>query len=486
MGHVAPTPRRLWMNRLRTPVQVVLTFVLGLLAPFGFYCVCDGGLGVDVSPYCYLAVVVVLVFTAITVYVECLLALFFTKQPPSNPAAPYPPASAIIAAFLPNEADTILETIEAFLNVEYPAPLQVILAYNTPTDMPEVEGVLAEMGRQRPDRFLAYRVAHSRSKAENVNAAVKLVRGEFVGIFDADHCPAPDAFMRAWRWLSHGYDVVQGHCLVRNGGDTWVSRAVAVEFECIYAIGHPGSEMIHGFGFFGGSNGFWRSGLLAQIGMDGSMLTEDIDSSIRVILAGGRIKSDPGLISTELATATLHQVWNQRLRWAQGWFQVSMRHFFAAMTCKHLSAFQRIGVFHMFVWRELYPWISLQVLPLLCFLVYKNNAFVAFNWLDVIYLGTTLFTFLCGPIQTLFAFIRAHRRVKRKVGWWWFYLVFAVLFYTEFKNVVARVAHIKEFMREKAWMVTPRMQSQQQAREARQRREQSARVEAFWAELDDK
>ncbi|CAI7910611.1 unnamed protein product [Closterium sp. NIES-54] len=462
--------KQTFINKLRTPLQIVLTFVVGLLMPFGFYLVCDAGLGIDIAPYCYIAVVVMLVLTATIVYIECFLALFLAKDPPDEPAAPYPPASAIIAAYLPNEADTILETIEAFLQVEYPGPLQVILAYNTPRDMPEMETILAEMARQRPDRFLAYRVVHSRSKAENVNAATKLIRGEFVGVFDADHCPNPDSFMRAWRWLSHGYDIVQGHCLVRNGDDNWVAQAVAVEFETIYAVGHPGSEIIHGFGFFGGSNGFWRSGLLAQIGMDGSMLTEDIDSSIRVLLAGGRIKSDPGLMSSELATTTLRQIWNQRLRWAQGWFQVSMRHFFSAMACRNLSAFQRLGLFHLFIWREIYPWISMQILPLLAFICYKANGFGGINWLDAVYMCTTIFTFLCGPVQLLFAFLKGSRTVRKHGNWWLLYLVFATLFYTEFKNVITRVAHVKEFMGEKAWMVTPRMVSVHRQALAEQRR----------------
>ncbi|CAI7912325.1 unnamed protein product [Closterium sp. NIES-53] len=460
-GGAAPTSYGRLMNKLRSPVQILATFVLGLLLPFAFYVFCDSAIGIDISPICYLVVVFMLVLTALVVWVECFLAVFNREPVPEEPGSPYPPASAIIAAYLPNESDTILETIEAFLNVEYPAPLQVILAYNTPRDMPEMESILAEMGRQRPDRFLPYRVIHSRSKAENVNAAVKLIRGEFVGVFDADHCPAHDSFMRAWKWLSNGYDIVQGHCLVRNGDDNWVARAVAVEFETIYSIGHPGSESVHQFGFFGGSNGFWRSGLLAQIGMDASMLTEDIDSSIRVLLAGGRIKSDPGLISSELATTTLKQIWNQRMRWAQGWFQVSMRHFFAGMTCRNLSVWQRFGLFHLFVWREVYPWLSLQILPLLCFIAYKMQGFGSINWLDFVYLGTTVFTFSCGPAQIIFAYFKSEKTIKKRAAWWWFYFFFAMIFYTEFKNVIARVAHIKEFMKEKAWMVTPRTVSTQ-------------------------
>jgi cellulose synthase/poly-beta-1,6-N-acetylglucosamine synthase-like glycosyltransferase len=102
-----------------------------------------------------------------------------------------------------------------------------------------VEQALRRIAARDP-RFVPYRVEGSTSKAQNVNAALSVVTGEFVGVFDADHHPAPGAFDRAWRWLSSGYDVVQGHCVIRNGDASWVARTVAVEFEGIYAVSHPG------------------------------------------------------------------------------------------------------------------------------------------------------------------------------------------------------------------------------------------------------
>ena len=116
-------------------------------------------------------------------------------------------------------------------------------------------------------RFRAIRVEGSESKAQNVNAALSETTGEFIGIFDADHHPEPNGFRRAWRWLDSGYDIVQGHCAVRNGDETWVSRMVAVEFEAIYAVSHPGRARLHHFGIFGGSNGYWKAHLLHAIRM---------------------------------------------------------------------------------------------------------------------------------------------------------------------------------------------------------------------------
>lgn len=37
------------------------------------------------------------------------------------------------------------------------------------------------------------------------------------------------------------------------------NRAISAEFDMIYAVFHPGRARSHGFGLFGGSNGYWRS-----------------------------------------------------------------------------------------------------------------------------------------------------------------------------------------------------------------------------------
>ena len=85
---------------------------------------------------------------------------------------------------------------------------------------------------------------------------------------------------------------MQGHCVVRNGDASWIARMVAVEFEVIYGVSHPGRARLHGFGIFGGSNGYWRRDVFRQIRLQRSMLTEDIDSTMRSLRDGFKIVSD--------------------------------------------------------------------------------------------------------------------------------------------------------------------------------------------------
>lgn len=440
--------RRL-LARHRTALQVVLQQAVCIGLPLFAYATLDR-VGTDITGAAYLVVVVALALTALSIWAESLAA-FRSERSPDRPAAPYPPASAIIAAYLPNEALTIVDTVRAFLSQDYPS-LQVILAYNTPRDLP-VEDDLRRLADADP-RFVPMRVRDSVSKAQNVNAALASVTGEFVGVFDADHHPAPGAFRRAWHWISHGADVVQGHCVVRDGESGFLSRLVTAEFEAIYAVAHPGRARIHGFGIFGGSNGYWRTPLLRRTRMRGFMLTEDIDSSMRVVADGGRIVSDPGLVSTELAPPDWRGLWNQRLRWAQGWSQVSLRHLVAMLRSDRLSARQRIGLAYLLGWREIYPWISLQAFPILLYWFLRGAPPI--DWFVPIFVATTLFTTSAGVMQAWSAWRLARPHLRRQRRWFVVFGLASLAFYTEYKNIITRTAHLKELMREKEWKVTAR------------------------------
>ena len=429
--------------------QIVGSYALALFLPF-FLLVGLALVGLDLGSVAYWTAVAVLAATAAMLWSETFHALD-PVQPPAAPEGPPPAASAVIAAYLPNEAETIVETLRSFLDHDYPGPLQVVLAYNTPRALP-VEAELAEMAAQ-DRRLLLLPVPDSTSKAQNVNAALRHVTGEFVGVFDADHHPMPGAFDRAARWLSGGWDVVQGHCVIRNGDETALTRVVAVEFEQIYAVSHPGRAVQQGFGIFGGSNGYWRTQALRELRMRGSRLTEDIDASIRAVGSGLRIASDPGLVSYELAPVTVRSLWGQRLRWAQGWFQVSMSSVLAQVGNPLLTRRQRFGMFLLLGWREAMPWFSTLPVAVLAYLLWRDGSL---SLTSPLFLLTTLYTLLAGPVQALAAYRLAAPAVRRHPWWFVGYALASLLVYSEAKNAASRVAHLKHLRGERQWVVTAR------------------------------
>jgi hypothetical protein len=144
------------------------------------------------------------------------------------------------------------------------------------------------------------------------------------------------------------------------------------------------------------------------------------------------------------------------MRWAQGWFQVSRRHLWRGWTSPRLSLRQKLGFTFLLGWREVYPWLSVQMVPLLAFLAWRDGGLGRLDWWISVFVLTTLFTSSVGPGQVLFARRLAAPEIRRRRGWFWSYVVVASLVYTEWKNVIARVAQLKELTGEREWRVTPR------------------------------
>ena len=369
------------------------------------------------------------------------------------PAAgqPLPRCSFIVAAYLPNEQNIILETVDHLLNrVHQPAAgLEVILAYNTPVALP-IEQTLLRLARKYPN-FRPYRVEGSHSKAENINAALNLVTGDITCILDADHHPAPDCFERAGRWIANGYDVVQGRNLIRNRGENLLTRLIAVEFESIYGVSHSAKSLMVDTALFGGSNGYWRTSVLQQVRFNPTMLTEDIDASIRTLLHGYRIVHDRSITVTELAPNRISAFWSQRKRWSQGWLEVSLRYQKRFWKSPQLTFGQKLIWTQLLYYQALFPLLSVQIIPIVLssWLVMGTVNFTDNGFL----LLATAITFLSSIYKLL---------VTAKVGYrhypGYYFVQYAVLtpFYSLLKNLIAVVALYDHLHGKTDWVVTPR------------------------------
>ena len=329
------------------------------------------------------------------------------------------------------------------------AGLEVILAYNSPIELP-IEAELRELAERRPE-LRVLRVEGSESKAENLNAAIEIATGEIVGILDADHYPPADCFERAWRWLETEYDVVQGRNVIRNRDANFLTRMIGVEFECMYGVCHPARSLFVDTAIFGGSNGYWRIEALRRTRFDPRFMTEDIDASSRALLDGYRIVADRSIVSTELAPTNFRSLWFQRKRWAQGWLEVTLRYQREFWSSKRLSFWQKVYWTYLLVYRELYPPITLQILPLiLSLLMLQGSVPLKAHW----YLWVTaLITFASGPYQTLVAVKNAHVRPRL---WTAFEYALFVFFYVIVKNMISVVAMYDHMMKRTDWVVTRR------------------------------
>ncbi|WP_017297250.1 glycosyltransferase family 2 protein [Nodosilinea nodulosa] len=374
---------------------------------------------------------------------------------PTQVSLPF--VSVIVAAYLPNEQDIIEDTLLHWLTqVTSPAQgWEIILAYNTPVRLP-VEDRLQALARRYPALVLLP-VAHSHSKAENLNAALQVARGEMTGIFDADHHPAADCLSRAWAWLYQGrYDVVQGRNIIRNAKDSWLTQLIAVEFECIYGVSHYGRSLLADTALFGGSNGYWRTSALRHLGFHHTRLTEDIDITVRGLLGGYRPVHDPAIITTELAPDNLRGLWLQRQRWSQGWLEVASLYLGRVLRSPHLDSAQKpYWVLMLLFSQGFYPLVWQIVPMLLSISLSHSDRDFKFETLNLLLMGLLTLSIVLQVVVAM-GLRPAASTYTRRHG-----VLYCLLspIYFWLKALIGMVAVVNHLSGSRVWHVTARTKS---------------------------
>jgi cellulose synthase/poly-beta-1,6-N-acetylglucosamine synthase-like glycosyltransferase len=174
-----------------------------------------------------------------------------------------PMIDVMIVAYLPNEKDIIMDrTLYAVQRIVYPTDrFRISIVYNTPKPIPELQKELHDLTAIYSN-LRVMQVPNSRSKADNVNYFLSLdIQTDMIAIFDCDHYPHP----YGPRWAAERFcqstavDVVQGRCVIFNAATSFLTSMIAVEFDKIYAVSHPGRAEMWQFGLFCGSNGYCKS-----------------------------------------------------------------------------------------------------------------------------------------------------------------------------------------------------------------------------------
>ena len=369
-------------------------------------------------------------------------------------SAELPFVSVVIAAYLPNEQDIIEETLVHWLTqVKAPAAgWEVILAYNTPTQLP-VEDRLRRLARRYPALVLLP-VERSRSKAENLNAALAQVQGTMTCIFDADHHPAADCLGRAWAWLATGqYDGVQGRNIIRNAQDNWITHLVAVEFECTYGISHYGRSLLADTALFGGSNGYWRTAALQELGFSPTRLTEDIDTTVRGLLRGHRLVHDPAIITSELAPTHLRGLWLQRQRWSQGWLEVSSLYLSRVARTPHLDPVQKGYWLLMLLFSQGFYLLVWQVVPMMLSIDFSiSDRDLVFENINLAMMGLLALSTLLQVVLAM-GYRPTYSTYSRRHGF--FYCLLSPVYFW-FKVTIGMVALYNHLCGSRVWHVTAR------------------------------
>lgn len=192
--------------------------------------------------------------------------------------------------------------------------------------------------------------------------------------------------------------------------------------------------------------------VLATIKMDQSMLTEDIDSSVRSTLIGKRIGYSSMVISSELAPVTLATLHKQRLRWSQGWAEVSAKYFLSTLLSRHTGIRQKLGFVLLLCWREIFVYLTFWSPT--CLGMYLLRAFDKFEFVPA-YTAAAGTILALGIMRVLAALISARGPIRSKrVN----FLLYALLLvpYSVYLNIVQVLSHGRAIFRLDQWVATVR------------------------------
>jgi glycosyltransferase XagB len=244
------------------------------------------------------------------------------------PSGPQPPALA--------DADLPLYSLVVALHREariVPQLLAAIDALAYPRSKLEVKFVLEE-GDDETLAMLRHAPSYSeivivpaglpRTKPRALNAALPLIRGELVAVYDAEDIPDPQQLRRAAARFAVAplrLACLQARLAIDNIGDGWLAQLFAIEYATLFDVLNVGLSALRLPFPLGGTSNHFRSGVLRRIGgWDAWNVTEDADIGFRLARFGYDIET---LDSTtcEEAPFTLTAFFNQRRRWCKGWYQ---------------------------------------------------------------------------------------------------------------------------------------------------------------------
>jgi cellulose synthase/poly-beta-1,6-N-acetylglucosamine synthase-like glycosyltransferase len=278
----------------------------------------------------YFAVMIVLALYGVHRYTLCYVYFRHRKNYRPDPPGRFeelPQVTVQLPIF--NEQFVIDRLIEAVCAMEYPREKLEIQVLDDSTD--ETQEVAAAI----VDRYAAlghpvayiHRANRHGFKAGALDAGLKIAKGEFVAIFDADFVPPADWLMKVIHHFAEPeIGMVQTRWTHMNRDYSILTQIEAILLDGHFVIEHGARARSGDFFNFNGTAGMWRIQAIADGGgWQHDTLTEDTDLSYRSQMAGWKFKYLPEVECPSELPIEMTAFKTQQARWAKGLIQTSIK-----------------------------------------------------------------------------------------------------------------------------------------------------------------
>jgi cellulose synthase/poly-beta-1,6-N-acetylglucosamine synthase-like glycosyltransferase len=278
----------------------------------------------------YFAVMIVLACYGVHRYTMCYLYFKYKKNYNPNPPQRFeelPQVTIQLPIF--NEQFVIDRLIEAVCAMEYPREKLEIQVLDDSTD--ETQQVAADIVARyaalgNPITYI-HRTNRHGYKAGALDAGLKVAKGEYVAIFDADFVPPPDWLMKVIHHFAEPeIGMVQTRWSHMNRNYSMLTQIEAILLDGHFIIEHGARVRSGDYFNFNGTAGMWRIKAISDGGgWQHDTLTEDTDLSYRSQLAGWKFKYLPEVECASELPIEMTAFKTQQARWAKGLIQTSIK-----------------------------------------------------------------------------------------------------------------------------------------------------------------
>src|SRR5687767_5054178 len=224
-----------------------------------------------------------------------------------------------------NEMYVADRLIDAVCRLNYPRELLEIQVLDDSTDETRIVAERAVMRNAASGIDISYlhRTDRTGYKAGALEAGMKVAKGEFIAIFDADFIPSPDFLERTVPYFGDNrIALVQARWGHINQDYSLLTKIQSILLDAHFVLEHGGRNRAGHFFNFNGTAGVWRRTAIESAGgWQHDTLTEDLDLSYRAQLRGWKFIFLPDVVSPAEVPVEMNSFKSQQHRWAKGSIQ---------------------------------------------------------------------------------------------------------------------------------------------------------------------
>jgi cellulose synthase/poly-beta-1,6-N-acetylglucosamine synthase-like glycosyltransferase len=250
-----------------------------------------------------------------------------TVVPEPEPMKELPIVTVQLPMF--NEQYVASRLIDSMATLDYPKEkLEIQVLDDSTDDTQEIARERVEALRAKGfDAVYLHRTDRTGFKAGALDAGLKVSRGEFVLVFDADFLPAPEILNKLVPYFSNPkIGMVQARWGHINRNYSLLTRIQSMMLDGHFVIEHIARLRTGRFFNFNGTAGIWRKAAIVDAGgWEHDTLTEDMDLSYRAQLRGWKFTYLPNVVSPAEVPVEINSFKSQQFRWAKGSIQVAKK-----------------------------------------------------------------------------------------------------------------------------------------------------------------